>query len=40
MFLWPKDNLRETFAVAKIDENNAAVIPAGVYPPGEGDGLT
>jgi poly-gamma-glutamate capsule biosynthesis protein CapA/YwtB (metallophosphatase superfamily) len=39
MLLGTEDDLGEAFAVAKIDEDDAAVVTAGIDPAGEGDGL-
>ena len=39
MFLGPEDDLGDAFAVAQIDENDAAVVAAGIDPAGKGDGL-
>ena len=37
VFFGAKDNLRQTFAISQIDENDAAMIPRDVYPPSERD---
>ena len=39
IFLGAEDDLRDPFAVAQINENNAAVVAAGVNPARQGDGL-
>ena len=37
VFFRAKDNLRQPFAIAQIDENDAAVIARNIYPAGERD---
>jgi hypothetical protein len=39
VFLGPKNNLDQAFAIAKINENNTAVIARDIYPPGKRDFL-
>jgi hypothetical protein len=34
VFFRPKDNLRQTFAITQIDENDAAMIARNIYPAG------
>src|SRR5437588_4715782 len=36
-FLRPKHDLRQAFAIAKINENHPAVIAGDIYPPGQCD---
>ena len=38
MFLGPKHDLGEAFAIAQINEDDAAVVPAGIHPTGESHG--
>jgi hypothetical protein len=37
IFLWSKHDLRQAFAIAKINENHPAVIARDIYPPGQCD---
>jgi len=37
IFLRPKNHLRQPFAIAQVNENNAAVIARDIYPAGKRD---
>ena len=37
VFLRSKNNLRQAFAIAQVNENNAAVIARDIYPAGKRD---
>ena len=39
MFLGTKDDLRQTFAIAQVDEDDAAMVAPRIHPAGERDGL-